>query len=532
VQRYAHYFSSGTGVDKNSMRDVLKEPTPFSTAPDRAWTLRSREREARLDLSTRPNYRSRQNMDLLQRLYVPDDEPEEGRELSLLDIDPQYFKIMEGRPIKEKLDIRKYVEEIRETLQTRLKLGYQLDEVMRVEEMFKREETRLRKCEAMHKLHADCFAKFLEQDYESSMKLLNDAQTEAEKSSEMSQQLQQLAEQFDVLKRQVSDLEEIWRNYKMFQKFLYMVSPMEWRKKHDYIHRKGPGCVSLVSEMPSLFGRYRLSIAESDVSLDSLLDLFLKDAECGEEPLLYFCEPGQLAQVFQDMESQSLNCFMHSEDLSGPIRAAEQGLKQVQVQLEAHSAVMTGKIKDLEAAIFWEEDRTRALKDQAREVLYGLFKEQMLSESTVRLHVLLEDLYEACIAPRDSSLGLRDLMRAVERKMESLLLELDRLPFEIVKATESKTYEEELRIWKEAEVAALKMSLLEKLKRRLRRALEEPVYRLGKPLKPRSEPPPIKNKRPKAEALLTDEERNFLDFFTDFCSHADNVRDYLAARRE
>jgi hypothetical protein len=124
------------------------------------------------------------------------------------------------------------------------------------------------------------------------------------------------------------------------------------------------------------------------------------------------------------------------------------------------------------------------------------------------------------------------MMRAVELKVESLLLKLDYLPFEIVKVAESKTYEEEARIRKEAEVAELKIKLIEKLKRRLRRALEPPDYRHGKPLKPRSEPPPIRKKRPKPQKHLTDEEKDFLDFFSDYCSHVDDARDYLARKHE
>jgi hypothetical protein len=529
-------------MDEGSMRDVLKEPTPFSVAPDtdefsyrtlhELWRQRSREEAARRDFSARPNYRSRQNTDLLKRLYVPHEEAGERREPGLLDIDPQYFKILEGRPIKEKLNIRKYVDEVRETLKTRLKVGYQVDEAMQIEEMFKKEQKRLRNAEAMHKLYADRFSEFLEEDYESSVKLLNDAQKEAEKTSDMSYQLKELEKQFGGLKREVSMLEENWRNCKMFQKFLYIVSPMDWRKKHDYIHRKGPGSVLLVSEMPSLFGRYRLSITESEVSLESLLDLFLKDIDSGEEPTLYFTKPCELTQVLQDMESQNLNCFMHSGDLSGPIHAVEQGLKQVQGQLDTQSACIVGKLKDLETAISWEEDRIQSLKDKAREVLYGLFKDQILSESTLNLHVFVEDVYETCIGPRDSSLGLRDMMRGIELKVESLLLKLDYLPFEIVKVAESKTYKEQARIRKEAEVAELKIKFVEKLKRRLRRALEPPEYRHGKPLKPRSEPPPIRKKRPRPEKYLTDEEKEFLDFFTDYCSHVDRARDYLAPKHE
>ncbi|GFG33888.1 hypothetical protein Cfor_09859 [Coptotermes formosanus] len=538
--RAVHYFTAGTGVDKGTMRDVNAEPSPFWFPPDRGevsyrlltkvWCKLRREEEARYDAITRPNYRSRQRMDILKRLYIPDEEVE-CKQPGLLDIDPQYFKILEGRPIKEKLNLRRYVEEVRETLKTKLKVGYQLDEAMNIGEKFQEEEKRLNNTEALYEVFADSFSEFLEEDHESTMKLLHDAQIETDKSTNMSNQLKKLEKQLEGVKCEVSILEENWRNCKMLQKFLYMASPMDWRKKHDYIHRTGHNSVLLVSEMSTLFGRYRLLSPEPEVSLDKLLDLFLTDIKTGEEPLLYFAKPCELLQVFQNMELQNLNCLLHSGDLTDPIQTVQQGLTDAQEQFETQRAYTADKINDLETAITWEEDRIRSLKDKARKLLYELFKDQVMGESAVRLHVFVEDVYEACTGRKDSNRGLMEMMRAIETKMESLLLSLDYLPSGIVRVAETRVYEEEARVKKEAELAEVRMKMLEKLTWRLRRALEPPAYSCGKPLKPRSEPPPVRKKKPKSEKPLTDEEKDFLDFFTDYCHHVDNARDYLALKR-
>jgi hypothetical protein len=536
ANRSVHYFTTGTGVDQNTMRDVSKEPTPFWFPSDteqfsyRAWYRarkeRLREEQSRCDFSTRPNYRTRQNMDIRNRLFIPDEETDEFREPGLLDIDPHYFKILEGRPIREKLDIRKYIEEGRETLKTRLKVGYQLDEVMRIEEEIKEKQERLSCVQDLHKVHADNFDKFLEEDYNSSMKLLHEAQQQAEKSTKMSHELNNLEKKLGALKCQVYILEEKWRHRKMFQKFLYMVSPMHWRKENDYIHRKGPDSVLLVSEMSTLFGRYKLPSTEPDISLDASLDLFLKEINTEEEPLLYFTKPVELTQVFQEVEVQNLNLMLHSQEVSESAHTANLILEQTRRQFQTESAFIRRKIENLKTAITAEENRVQSLRDKARDLLYGLYNDVVLSESVLNLHVFVEDVYETCIAPNDSNLGLRDMMHGIELKMESLLLDLDYLPSEVVDLAETQTYEEEARVIKEAKEAQVKVNLLEKLKYRLKRVLEPPPYRKGRQLKTRSEPPPIEEKQPKEEAPISDKEMEFLIFFTDYSVHVNTVCHY------
>ena len=70
TSRSVHYFTTGTGVDRCTMRDVNAEPTPFWSPPDtdevtyrmlhKVCRKLCREEEARYDVITRPNYRSRQ----------------------------------------------------------------------------------------------------------------------------------------------------------------------------------------------------------------------------------------------------------------------------------------------------------------------------------------------------------------------------------------------------------------------------------------------------------------------------------------
>ncbi|XP_069696413.1 cilia- and flagella-associated protein 100-like [Periplaneta americana] len=538
TDRSVYYFTSGTSVDKKSMRDVAEEPTPYWCPPDTeefsykvvydVWRQRFREQEAAYDYTKRPNYRSRQTSDLLQRLYIPDDEVKEPKEPGLLEIDPTFFKIVEGRPIKEKLDIRNYVEDLRQKLKMRLKAGYQMDEVMQIEEKHIEVDRKLEELNEKQKLYFDTFFfECLEDDYQRAMTLLREADEELDKSIEKSDQLKELNKRLGPVNVAVYILEEKWRNRKMFQKLLYMISPMYWRKKHDYIHRKPGSTSSLVSVMSEIFERYRLPLSGPVPSLDALLDIFLEDITTGEEPLLYFTDPKELTKVFQEMELQYLNFLLHSEQLSKRILALQQGIGEVRHHFDTEYARIIGKIKDLKTSIEWEENRGLILEEEARKLLNGRFKKVVVADSSLKLYVFVEDVFESCIAPNDSKLGLYDMMREIELKMEALLLKLDHLPYEIVKAAETESYTEEVRAMKEAEEAEAKVKLKEKLEWRLRRLLEPPAYSRGKPLKPRSEPPPVKKKKPKPKKPLTEKEKDFLNFFTDYCHHVDNVQDYF-----
>ncbi|KAJ4432007.1 hypothetical protein ANN_20621 [Periplaneta americana] len=494
TDRSVYYFTSGTSVDKKSMRDVAEEPTPYWCPPDTeefsykvvydVWRQRFREQEAAYDYTKRPNYRSRQTSDLLQRLYIPDDEVKEPKEPGLLEIDPTFFKIVEGRPIKEKLDIRNYVEDLRQKLKMRLKAGYQMDEVMQIEEKHIEVDRKLEELNEKQKLYFDTFFfECLEDDYQIAMTLLREADEELDKSIEKSDQLKELNKRLGPVNVAVYILEEKWRNRKMFQKLLYMISPMYWRKKHDYIHRKPGSTSSLVSVMSEIFERYRLPLSGPVPSLDALLDIFLEDITTG--------------------------------------------IGEVRQHFDTEYARIIGKIKDLKTSIEWEENRGRILEEEARKLLNGRFKKVVVADSSLKLYVFVEDVFESCIAPNDSKLGLYDMMREIELKMEALLLKLDHLPYEIVKAAETESYTEEVRAMKEAEEAEAKVKLKEKLEWRLRRLLEPPAYSRGKPLKPRSEPPPVKKKKPKPKKPLTEKENDFLNFFTDYCHHVDNVQDYF-----
>ena len=123
----------------------------------------------------------------------------------------------------------------------------------------------------------------------------------------------------------------------------------------------------------------------------------------------------------------------------------------------------------------WEEERANALETLARELINGEFKKLICDDSTLNLHVIVEDVYEARVAPNDANMSAYDMMRGIELKYREFLLQLDYLPYNKVHKAETECYDEQAKVMKVAEDAARKVVQIDRLVSRLRKILERPV---------------------------------------------------------
>lgn len=64
--------------------------------------------------------------------------------IAMTDVDPHYFTELSGRPIKEKFSLDQYIQDIREILKTRLLIGQEKDDCIRIDQQFEQEIRRLR----------------------------------------------------------------------------------------------------------------------------------------------------------------------------------------------------------------------------------------------------------------------------------------------------------------------------------------------------------------------------------------------------
>lgn len=94
----------------------------------RAWRDNLRRAEESLKYNERQSQRTRMQMDTLPRLYVKD--PTIKTMKFITDVDPEYFSLVEGRPVTRKTNMKEYTQRLRDVLMTKIMVGYREDDIM------------------------------------------------------------------------------------------------------------------------------------------------------------------------------------------------------------------------------------------------------------------------------------------------------------------------------------------------------------------------------------------------------------------
>lgn len=67
-----------------------------------------------------------------------------GKAIAMTDVDPHYFTELSGRSVKEKFSSEQYIRDLREILKTKLLIGQEKDDCIRIDQQFEQETRRLR----------------------------------------------------------------------------------------------------------------------------------------------------------------------------------------------------------------------------------------------------------------------------------------------------------------------------------------------------------------------------------------------------
>lgn len=240
----------------------------------------------------------------------------------------QLFSFFSGRPIPDKLDIRTYIDLIRETLRTKIICGYREDDIMLIEENLLLEQKMIDTIKKNLQSYINTFEEFLYRDHTSAMELLRNSENASKEAYDKYEEYKLLAKEFGALRSSLYNSEEKWRNCKLYQQFLYEVSPMPWKQSHRITRRTS---IYLKEEVdPSednIFGTYKLSLTETEISVVNIIHLFNQQMAEETEPELYFQDPEQLMDVFRFMEIQNLHSLLHSEELAVPLDNVKEGMR-------------------------------------------------------------------------------------------------------------------------------------------------------------------------------------------------------------
>ncbi|XP_076657328.1 cilia- and flagella-associated protein 100 [Halictus rubicundus] len=530
--RTQYYFTKGHEHLGEAI-NVNKEQSPFAHPPCslmfsyfQYW--KARKRSADLERRKGVTMDVEKNKEFLRTLRVDVDlealeakkhkDPDEA--MAITDVDPGFFKMFSNRVVKEKFSVTEYVDDLRSIFKARLLAGQETDDCIRIDQQFVEEQRRLDEIRRRYNRYISGFEDFLAKDHEISMDILTRAEQEAKLSRELTNDRNQLSREYGQVRLDVYLCEENWRTVKMCQRFLYQVSPMSWRTEHDWIHRSDSGECVVTSD--DLFGRYRM--IEEVASLDCLIEMFEEDIMADGTTEMYFEDPFDLIRVFRAIETQNLNALIHVESLAEPMSEMMSQIESAEMQIQNRVKELKSSIAELEATIFELETRAADLEKHANALLEGAFRNAVFSEEVLRFQVFIEDAYESCVGPNDANLDSFSMMKWIEKTHEDLNLELDTLPPEVVLICEKEGFKQELRAMRETEEAARKFELMHRLLDSLKRVMEPPAIK-SRPLVWRSEPATQRARATPPPPVPTDEEWQYLTFFTNYC-HDEDFTEY------
>ncbi|XP_018314408.1 cilia- and flagella-associated protein 100 [Mycetomoellerius zeteki] len=516
-----------------NVRDEQQSPFAFPSCSQTLshlqwWKMQKKKAIFKRDKKVKDRHKILQSHNILRRLHVTEEakkHKELDKVIAMTDVDPKYFTELSGRPVKEKFSLKQYIQDIREILKTKLLISQEKDDCIRIDQQFEQETRRLRQIQYHCRRYVSGFEEFLSKDHEKSMQMLKKAEWEAKLTEEISTRRNELARQFGQSRLDIYVLEENWRLVKMCQMFLYHVSPVAWRIKYDWLQQSESERSITFVDPPSmdLFNRYKT--LDESASLEKLIELFEQDTTDAGPAVLYFDDPFDLIRIFRAMETQNLNALVHLESLAAPMADMAMTITVTEAQIKQEINEITSTINDLEKFIIEAENRAANLKEYANYLLRDVFRHLVCSEEVLYLRVFVEDTYESCIGPNDANLDSFSMMKWIEKIHEELNLQLDNLPREIVRACEREGFRQEMKVIKEAEDAARKFELMHRLLDALKRVMEPPVSKKRSLIR-RSVPIITKMKPPPYLPKPTDEEIQYLTFFTDYCRLRDDFVTY------
>lgn len=129
-------------------------------------------------------------------------------------------------------------------------------------------------------------------------------------------------------------------------------------------------------------------------------------------------------------------------------------------------------MREIEETIAWNEMREIELQKLFYKILEDKLSYLVSSQTVLQIFNYVTFAYEHVIAPNDANLSSLDMMMALEREYNDLMLDLSAFDLQLIKSIEMETYENEAKETKRAKEANKLLKDVDKLSKRLKTSYE------------------------------------------------------------
>ncbi|KAL0872051.1 hypothetical protein ABMA27_004484 [Loxostege sticticalis] len=391
-------------------------------------------------------------------IKLPPIEPNgDGDIKTIVDVDPSFYSLVEGRPIRPNASIHKYKQHIKEVAMKRTIHGFLVDEMLRIDREIAMERDIYETASKHFDEYKNSFDKFLAHDNNKTIAVMKKSDTMAKDLANQTEEQRKANFELSTIKSKLQYIDETLSILLSFQTFLYKASPYLWQEKYE---------IKLDEN------RTEICTTNSDIFCEVDIDLVKERLSQLPPPQLYFETPDQLLTVFRSLEKQNLNYLLVTEELTVEKNKFLKALDSLKKLLRQELDFIEQKIKETREIIYMNEIR----EIEVKEVFYRILEERIQylvsSEMALQIFNYVEFAYEHLLAPNETNLSSLDMALALETEYDNLQLDISAFDLNLVKAIEKETYENSSQEINQAKEAAKLLRDVDKLSRRMKSSYE------------------------------------------------------------
>lgn len=542
VPNTQHYFTNRKhAMPKDTTRKKPMKPfrvprseklLSYIKYSDRREKETTRERLAQ-PLHLKDNLRIAATRDISERLFV-EEPPDDVR--AVVEIHPEFYTVIEGRPLRCFDDIKVYLNNIRAYAMNRQQIGYRRDLILKIEKSIVEEADQHDRIANKLKQHIKNFQHFLTEDYKKAClkvaqaeKVCNDL---AAKNSEFLGYVSSLT----ILNNILFKLDAIRNILKTYRRFLMFVAPISWRQQYD---ETLSGRVQSIQFEAGAFATDN-DLMES-LDIEKMVEIAKIELRKPSVTKLYFKSPTQMMYQFRSMELQSREYLIQLAKTDGPCRLLRDRIKQLKQSTSLEFDYFHYYIDNINAEISRESFNESFFREKFFRILNESFYDSIASPTTLKLRICIEYVYEQVFGKcEEGHLSLHDPMKILEVMYEEYNLKLDSLDFKTVNQARNDFFAQDLKMMHNAYNAQRELRAFREMTNAMNKAFLPPAkytrpaikrlkskVKVGKSLE--SGLAVDTDEQPKPKYKLTHDEREGLLLFTNWCegtNPAPYLKDY------
>ncbi|KAI5645476.1 hypothetical protein NE865_02563 [Phthorimaea operculella] len=399
-------------------------------------------------LHLKDNFNIAATRDLSQRLYIKD--VPDGIK-TVLEIHPEFYTVIEGRPLRRFDDIKVYLTNIRGYAMARQQIGYRRDLYLKLTQDTADEIKEYNNISNNIRTHIKHFQAFLTEDYKKAL-------AKVAKAEKVHQELQAKISEYvgfvielTLINNVLFKLDSIRNVLKTYRTYLLFAAPLYWRQEYDETFMK----------LSVQFSEGEFVTHSGEFATDNDLVATLDIEKIVEEAIvelrkpypahMYFKLPEEMLFLFRTMELQSREYLIQLSKTQAPYKLLMHQIRKFKEATKTELDFAQYYIDKIKMETDRELYNELYLQEKFMRILNETFYDTVCSPETLKLKICVEYVYEQIFGKCDEGhQNIRDPMKILEVLYEEYNLKLDKLDFKIVTEARKDFFQQDLEMMRQA----------------------------------------------------------------------------------